>query len=204
MEYPTMLEELTSQTLLNQLRDQPDDAAWRRLKELYDPWLRRKLLSQPQRLSNSDIDDILQDVYVVLVKRLPDFQHNKQPGAFRSFLKTTLVYCMRDHVRKAGETAGDCSHLITALESPGSELSKQWDAEHDRHVCRRLTELAEKEFHGRKDLIVFRRLVLSEPEPTPTEVAAELGMTVGAVHAAKSRVLRWLRQEAAGLIDELL
>jgi len=32
-------------------------------------------------------------------------------------------------------------------------------------------------------------------------VARELGMTIDAVYAAKSRVLKMLRQEAEGLID---
>jgi RNA polymerase sigma-70 factor (ECF subfamily) len=34
-----------------------------------------------------------------------------------------------------------------------------------------------------------------------TEVAAELGITVNAVYLAKSRVLRRLREELAGLLD---
>ena len=36
---------------------------------------------------------------------------------------------------------------------------------------------------------------------TGAEVAAELGLSVGAVYVAKSRVLQRIREEAAGLID---
>jgi RNA polymerase sigma-70 factor (ECF subfamily) len=35
----------------------------------------------------------------------------------------------------------------------------------------------------------------------PAEVAAELGISVGAVYVAKSRVLNRLRQELQGLLD---
>ena len=38
----------------------------------------------------------------------------------------------------------------------------------------------------------------------PDEIARELGLTIGAAYSAKSRVLRKLRREAAGLVGELV
>jgi RNA polymerase sigma-70 factor (ECF subfamily) len=45
----------------------------------------------------------------------------------------------------------------------------------------------------------FRRLALDGA--AGAEVAQELGLSVGAVYVAKSRVLQRIRQEAEGLID---
>jgi RNA polymerase sigma-70 factor (ECF subfamily) len=50
-----------------------------------------------------------------------------------------------------------------------------------------------------KTLSAFRQLALLE-RPAP-DVAAELGMTLGAIYVAKSRVLRRLREEAGELLD---
>ena len=48
-------------------------------------------------------------------------------------------------------------------------------------------------------LAAFRRVVFDEVGAA--QVAAELGISVGAVWLAKSRVLSRLRQEAEGFID---
>lgn len=48
-------------------------------------------------------------------------------------------------------------------------------------------------------LQAFRRLTLDGA--SGAEVAQELGLSVGAVYVAKSRILARLRQEAEGLID---
>jgi RNA polymerase sigma-70 factor (ECF subfamily) len=48
-------------------------------------------------------------------------------------------------------------------------------------------------------LAAFRRLALDDAPGSV--VAAELGMSVGAVYVAKSRVLQRIRKEADGLID---
>jgi RNA polymerase sigma-70 factor (ECF subfamily) len=77
-------------------------------------------------------------------------------------------------------------------------LSQQWDREHDMLVLSRLLELMEQEFEP-GTLQAFRRIVF---DGCKTDlVAAELGISVAAVYIAKSRVLRRLRAEAAGLID---
>jgi RNA polymerase sigma-70 factor (ECF subfamily) len=77
-------------------------------------------------------------------------------------------------------------------------LNRQWDEEHDRYVLRCLLELMELEFEP-TTVLAFRRVALEQADSA--EVAKELGISVGAVYAAKSRVLGRLRQEAEGLID---
>jgi RNA polymerase sigma-70 factor (ECF subfamily) len=66
-------------------------------------------------------------------------------------------------------------------------------------VLRCLLDLVEQEFEP-KTFRAFRRLTLDGA--TGAEVAAELGLSVGAVYVAKTRVMRRIREEAAGLIDE--
>jgi RNA polymerase sigma-70 factor (ECF subfamily) len=188
----------TSISLLDRLRDQPDDASWRRLVKLYEPllrsWLGRYVL-QP-----ADIDDLVQDVLAVVVQELPQFQHNRRTGAFRRWLRTILVNRLRPfwRARQSRPEAGDTNQMLEDLADPDSGLSRLWDEEHDRHVLGRLLELIRDEF-TRPTWEAFLRVTLQGKDEE--EVAAELGLSVHAVFVAKSRVLCRLRREAEGLLD---
>jgi len=88
--------------------------------------------------------------------------------------------------------------FLSQLEDPASELSVQWDRDHDRHVFDRL--LAATRVGCEPATWEAFRLFAIEGRPA-FEVAARTGLTENAVMLAKSRLLRRLRQEAAGLID---
>lgn len=190
----------TSLTLLDRLSGRPDDADWRRLVALYTPvlhaWLGR------HNLQPSDLDDLTQEVLGVVVRKLPEFQHNHRVGAFRTWLRTITVHCLRRFWRAkqyqaAAPGGSDFEEYLSRLEDPTSGLSAEWDREHDRRLLRRLLELVEPEFQP-KTWSAFRLLVL-ERQPA-AEAAAELGLTVNAALIAKSRVLQRMRREADGLI----
>ena len=94
--------------------------------------------------------------------------------------------------------AGTPRAALDQLEDPASDLSREWDREHDSYVARKLLDYVEPEFRP-ATWQAFRRLVLDGA--APQAVAEELSLSVNAVLIAKSRVLRRLRQEALGLID---
>src|SRR5947209_5370222 len=141
--------EATSLSLLDRLREQPDEASWQRLVDLYTPlihgWLRRH--APP----SCDRDDLVQEVMSVVVRRLPDFKHNGRLGAFRAWLRTITVNCLRDYWkarrhRPIATGESDFLAVLDQLEDPASQLSQLWDREHDEHVGRRLLELIEPLF----------------------------------------------------------
>ena len=175
--------------------------AWKDLTDLYRPlilgWLNR------QGVPPRDLEDLSQEVLISVVKHLPSFQHSGHRGAFRSWLRTIVCRRTADYWRAidGGSQASGGSGAIAALQlvaDPDSELNRQWDAEHDSYVLRRLLDLVEEEFEP-LTLQAFRRLALDGA--SGAEVAQELGMSVAAVYVAKSRVLQRIRQEAEGLID---
>jgi RNA polymerase sigma-70 factor (ECF subfamily) len=189
----------TSISLLDRLRLQPDADSWQRLVDLYTPllqtWLRR------HGLAAADMDDLVQDVLVVVVRKLPQFEHNRHHGAFRCWLRAIVANRLREF-RRARQSrplaTGDSDFLarLEQLEDPASNLSRLWDAEHDRHVVQRALELMEPHFEP-ATWRAFRRTV-HDGAPA-AQVAAELGTSVNAVLLAKSRVLRRLRQEVQSL-----
>lgn len=190
----------TSASLLERLRRAPDEAAWRRLDDLYRPLIRRWLARDPSL--GAEADDVVQEVMSVIVRELPGFQRQRT-GSFRRWLRTVTAHRLAAYYRsrqnrpQAMGAFSDESPL-TDLADPNSELARQWDEEHDRYVLRRLMDLIEPMFEP-KTLEAFRRIVFDGM--APRQVAEELGMTYAAVALAKSRVLGRLRQEAEGLID---
>src|SRR5436305_2067412 len=181
----------TSASLLERLRTQPDDRAWRRLVDLYTPllhgWLRR------YGVRPEDAEDLVQEVLGVVVRELPGFRHDQRRGAFRCWLRTILVHRLRAFWRSArARPVADADGVLDQLEDPDSGLSRLWDEEHDRHVLRRLLELIEHDFEP-ATWQAFRRVVLDGLRPAAA--AAELGVSVNAVLIAKSRILSRLREE---------
>jgi RNA polymerase sigma-70 factor (ECF subfamily) len=192
--------DVTSLSLLERARAGAD-RAWDRLVALYQPlvyhWLRR------QALSHHEAEELTQEVLLVVHKELGAFAHPGAPGAFRGWLRVVTAHRAKafwkaGRLRPAAAGGSDFHAAVEQLEDPNSGLSRVWDREHDEHVLRSLLELMDGEFEPRT-LRAFRRQVLDGA--AAEEVAAELGMSVGAAYVAKSRVLARLRKEAAGLIE---
>src|SRR2546421_224520 len=87
----------TSISLLERLRLRPDEAGWQRLVSLYTPlirtWLRR------HALRNQDIEDLVQEVLALVVRKMPDFKRGPRAGSFRSWLRHITANCLRDFWR---------------------------------------------------------------------------------------------------------
>ena len=190
----------TSVSLLERLTDQPADADWRRLLDLYQPMLRAWLARAG--VATSDSDDLIQEVLLVVFREVGGFER-RGPGAFRAWLRTILVHRTRDCFRsqKYRPTAtgdSDFQRQLDELESPDSALSKEWDRDHDRHVAARAMKIVQQDF-APATWQAFRRLVLEGA--SATVVAAETGLSVNAVLLARSRVLKRLRTELSGFVE---
>ena len=191
----------TSASLLQRLREGPHSPAWQQMTDIYQPLIRAWL--HRQDVLAHDADDLVQEVLAVVVRRLPDFEHNQRVGAFRTWLRTITVNVVRDHWRNrkhrpAAAGGTDLNEFLNQLEDPDSGLSRLWNQEHDRHVTHRLLEVLKGDFEP-KTWQAFTRVALDGA--AAADVAKELGLTTNAVFIAKSRVLARLRQEAAGLVE---
>ena len=80
-----------------------------------------------------------------------------------------------------------------SLADPASELAREWDQEHDRHVFQKLLAVVQCDFSA-ATWEAFRRFALDGLPAA--EVSSQLNLSVNAVIQAKSRVLKRLRAEA--------
>lgn len=192
----------TSLSLLDRARDHANDESWRHLESVYAPLLRSWLLRF--EFAAMDADDLVQEVLLTVSRELPRFKHSGRAGAFRNWLRTILVHRVRDFWRSRNyrpSVSGGSTWMeqLQQLEDDASDVSREWNLEHDRHVMARLLEHVRPRFEP-KTWEAFRRQMFDGQRADA--VAAELQMPLNSVYVARSRVLSMLRREAAELIDE--
>jgi RNA polymerase sigma-70 factor (ECF subfamily) len=190
----------TSVSLLERLAGSPDGDDWRRLDDLYRPLLHNWVARAG--VPASDVDDLVQDVLVVVIREIAEFERRRK-GAFRAWMRTILANRVRAHVRDrnyqpTASGGSDFLRRLDELESPESALSKLWDREHDRHVAASLMQRVQGDFDP-VTWQAFQRHAL-EGEPA-AQVAKALDLSLNSVLLAKSRVLKRMRQELAGLVE---
>lgn len=185
----------TPVSLLERLRVPGEQQAWDRFVALYTPllyqWARRVGLRE------EDVGDLVQDVLLLLVRKLPEFTYQKG-GRFRGWLWTVLLNKYRENRRRRDrlDEAGQSPPLEeVAAPDPLVEIA---EAEYRRYVIGRALQLMRREFQPNVWKACWGSL---HNEKSVEELAAELGMTPGAVRAAKFRVLSRVRTELRGLLE---
>jgi RNA polymerase sigma-70 factor (ECF subfamily) len=183
----------TQASLLQRLRRPDDRGAWERFVQLYTPliydWARRAGLQE------ADASDLVQDVFTLLLAKLPEFDYDRH-GNFRGWLRTVTLNLWRTRLRQRGlPIAPDGAADGVAAPDGVAELAEE---EHRSHLLRRALELLRTDFETPTWKAFWECVVNGRPT---VEVAAELGMNAGAVRTAKCRVLARLRQELDGLLS---
>jgi RNA polymerase sigma-70 factor, ECF subfamily len=180
--------------------------AWARLVSLYGPlvygWCRR------WGLQASDAENVGQEVFLRVSARLAEFRGDRPGDSFRGWLMKIARNCYVDHLRQqdgaatgagGSEAQARMTQVAAAEENEDSVDSDSALARHDEALLyRRLVEFVRGEFSDR-DWTAFYRVVIDGL--SPAEAAAELRVSVNVVYLARSRVLKCVREEFAGLID---
>jgi RNA polymerase sigma-70 factor (ECF subfamily) len=185
----------TSFSLLERLRIPAEQEAWARFVKLYTPLLFR--WARGVGLSPEEASDLVQDVLTLLVQKLPEFSYNRQKS-FRGWLRTITLNKWREKQRKPALPLAevDPSQLPG---KPGSDSAAAFEeADYRQYMVRRALELMQAEFQPSTWKACWECAVKGRPVAA---VAKELKLTTNAVYLAKSRVLRRLHQELAGLLD---
>jgi RNA polymerase sigma-70 factor (ECF subfamily) len=184
----------TPTSLLERLRQPFDPDAWSRFVSLYTPliysWACRTGLQEHDAL------DLVQDVFVTLLRVLPGFSYDRDKS-FRRWLRTVTLNTFRN-VRKRAENRA-ITGSVDADQLAGPEDPETiWEAEYRQHIVARALCIMRADFQETTWKACWDMVVSGRPA---ADVAAELGLSVGAVYAAKVRVLNRLREELQGLLD---
>jgi RNA polymerase sigma-70 factor (ECF subfamily) len=185
----------TPVSLLERLRRPNDQAAWERFVQLYTPllchWAHRLGLQGPEAA------DLVQDVFTLLVQKLPEFRYDPA-RRIRARLWTVTLNRSRQRQRRPTVPVQPGAPEALAQVAAADETEAVVEEEYRQYVTRRALELMQAEFQP-TTWKAFWECVVNERQAA--DVAGELGISENAVHLAKGRVLRRLRQELAGLLD---
>ncbi|NUQ64798.1 MAG: sigma-70 family RNA polymerase sigma factor [Pirellulales bacterium] len=189
----------TSRSLLERVKSNDADA-WTRLVTLYAPLIYR--WARQAGLQDHDAADVGQEVFRTVIQRVSEFHRDRPGDTFRGWLwwitRNKLgdrFRCLANEPRPVGGTG---AHEQIEQVAAGLPQEPDTDAQFDpeRSLLHRTLALLQREFECTTWQAFWRVVVDGQ---SATDVAAELGMTAGAVRQAKYRVLARLRCESSDL-----
>jgi RNA polymerase sigma-70 factor (ECF subfamily) len=183
----------TRPSLLLRLRDPADDRAWVEFVDLYAPLIRR--VARRGGLQDADAADLEQEVFRAVAGAINRYDPDPARGSFRGWLLRiarnlllNLLAARRRHPPAGGGT--DMFVMLEALPDPVGEDSAVFEAEYRRRTFEWAAEQVRGEFRPATWQAFWRTAV---DGVQATDVARDVGLSVGAVYVARSRVLARIR-----------
>ena len=186
----------TRASLILRLKDAADVAAWGEVASVYGPLVFR--MAVRQGLQAADADDVVQEVFAAVASRVSKWIEQPQRGRFRGWLLAIArniainVLTRRPH-GGVGRGGDEAISALTSLPAAAGPLSSQFDIEYQREVYRWAAEQVRESVAK----ITWDAFHLTHMEEVTIADAAELlGISVGKVYIARSRVMSRLRELA--------
>ena len=189
---------VTTSTILEELRDYSNAAAWDDFVNRFrDPIVR---FASSLGFDSSDAQDIAQDALLAFAEKLRSGRYDRARGRLHSWL-FGIVYRQalkqRDANRRRDRHLAGAGADLAAAELPDEKtLDGLWDMEWERFVVLECFRQARREF--RPESLRAFELVVRE-DRSAQEAAEELGIPIKSVYNAKHRVLKRMRELRAEL-----
>lgn len=190
----------TRPSLLLRLRDTEDAEAWREFVRLYTPLVFS--YCKRHNLQDADAADVAQEVMQVAAEALPEFHYDPQRGKFRGWLLQTTrhrLYKFFTRQRRAPQPISDTTIARLVDEQPDAVEHARWEEEYRQQLFDWAADIARQEFHA-ATWNAFRLTAMGNA--SVKEVATEMGISVGAVYIARSRVIARLRELIENVTDD--
>lgn len=184
----------TSLSLLGRLRSSPaDQRSWNEFVDRYGAllfcWCRK------WGLQTVDAEDVTQTVLTDLARQMVSFKYDDQ-GCFRSWLKTLAYRAWCDFLSKKKKLDSKSLHpeILSLLES--DEAIEDFLDEIDRQAQKELLEKAMEIVKLQVQPQTWAAFEKTAIENLPgKQVAEQLGINIGTVYVAKSKVIKQLRKQ---------
>jgi RNA polymerase sigma-70 factor (ECF subfamily) len=190
----------TRASLLVRIRDAGDAAAWGEFVEIYAPLVYG--FARRRGLQDADAADVTQDVLRAVSGAVGRLRYDPRRGSFRSWLFTVARSKLNDfHAERRRHPLGGGDSAIQARleEQPAcDEEAAEWDREYETRLLLWAADRVRGQFQDATWRAFWQTAVEGKK---PADVAESLGLSVGAVYIAKSRVVARLRDEIEQLPD---
>jgi RNA polymerase sigma factor (sigma-70 family) len=191
----------TRYSLLLRLQDASNDEAWMEFVELYETAIFRYVRSKG--LQDADAIEVLQEVLIAVHRSVGEW-NPKGAGSFRAWLlrvsSNLATSVLRKKCRQRMLTGGTTVNnaLKAAPSSAYQDAADEEDLEWRQWAFCWASSKVQREVSDTTWRAFWLTAVENRP---PADVAKQLQLSIGAVYAAKCRVLQRLR-DSVGEIDE--
>jgi RNA polymerase sigma factor (sigma-70 family) len=193
---------ITRPSLLIRVRDPSDADAWSQFVELYGPLVYQ--FGRKRGLQDADAADLAQTVFQAVSGQIRRLDYDPRLGSFRGWLFGVVrnqFYKLLATRERSAQGTGDTGAHQRLAEQParGDDEEALWQQEYERRLFLYAAEQVRACFEASSWQAFWQTAVEGKGAKA---VASELGMTVGAVYTAKSRVFERIKREIRQLHGE--
>lgn len=192
----------TRNSLIVRLSDGCDAEAWDQFVSIYEPLVYR--LARSKGFQDADAREIVQEVLLAVSRAVERWQPDAELGRFRDWLfriarNLMINYMTRRHHQSIASGDSRIGDLMNQQVDSSSDESVMFDLEHRREVFRWAAECVQTQVKE----ATWQAFWLTSVEQSSIAAAAKsLGISIGAVHIARSRVRCRLRDQVLQWDDE--
>jgi len=197
----------TRQSLLSRLRDWQDQEGWHEFFDTY--WRLLYNVARRAGLADAEAQDVVQNTFIYLARRMPKFRYDRTRGSFKSWLCRVTRSRISVFRRRAASNdppppdlglEDDEANLWEAIPDPaGDALDEIWQREwEDNLVKAALRRIATKV--SAQQLMIFELAALGEVPLK--QVARKLDVSLMQVYLSRHRVGKLFKAEVARLRRE--
>jgi RNA polymerase sigma-70 factor (ECF subfamily) len=193
----------TSTSLIARVRDPQDSQSWQEFVQLYEPLLYSYV--RGRGLEASEARDVVQDVFIVLLRALPTFELDNRKGRFKTWLWQVTMNAVADHCRRtrSRQRAEGGWQERAERQGPkptvGAEPDAAFIAAHRQRVLEHVLPIVRAQTQAKTWQCFEQYILRGRPG---VEVAREVGLPANSVYVHASRVLDKVRARCADYAEE--
>ena len=198
MTYRHFNNETTRSSVIRAVADTENEAAWQRFFDLYAGFVFS--IARSKGLNDTDADDIVQMVFVDLMRNLLSFKYDREKGRFRSYLAALVKWRVIDRlkaVRRDADLKADFMEEAKAT-GPGDDefADREWQAVAMDHALRRIKSSVRPEHYA--------AFVASTVEGQDTETVMKLyNLSRDNLYQIRKRLSERLRKVMSEVLAEM-
>jgi len=184
----------TRASLILRLPNAADVAAWDDFVSIYGPVIFR--VARRHGLQPADADDLVQEVFAAVARSVSDWLNRTDRGSFRAWLltiarNTAVNFLTRRATRPFAGDGGQAERLLDEAAQEAGQLSSEFDLEYRREVF----HWAAEQVRSTVTEASWEAFRMTHVDETPiAEASEQLGMSVGNIYIARSRVMARLKE----------
>lgn len=192
----------TRPSLMLRLRSARDEAAWAEFLVVYEPLVLRLL--RKQGLQDSDARDVWQQVLAAVVRDIEQWKPDGAAASFRRWLfritrNRVARFLGRPKLGTIAAGGSDAQELLAAQPDLHEPFGDDVERDYRQHLLLCATVQVRPEFRESTWQAFWQTCIEGRPVG---DVATELGMSVGNVYVARSRIMAQLRARVAEMQAE--